>query len=81
MSREEIERIPFLRGAYEGLTKSERQIAAYIAQRPRRIMKETIPGIAAATGSSEITVSRFAKAGISRVARVETGFDGLSHCQ
>ena len=61
MSREEIERIPFLRGAYEGLTKSERQIAAYIAQRPRRIMKETIPCIAAATGSSEITVSRFCK--------------------
>ena len=43
------------------MTKSERRIAEYIAADPERLMKLTIPHIAAETDSSEITVSRFCK--------------------
>ena len=61
MSYDDVEKIPFLRGTYEGMTKSERRIAEYIAADPERLMKLTIPHIAAETDSSEITVSRFCK--------------------
>lgn len=59
---------PVLRSAYGGLTKSERRIAAYITAVPEQILEQTISDIAAATESSEITISRFCK---------KLGFNGL----
>lgn len=61
-------RFPLIRSAYHGLTKSEQRIAEYIMENADTIMEETIPRLAAHTGSSEITVSRFCK---------KLGFSGL----
>lgn len=63
-----IQKLPVLRSAYGGLTKSERRIADYIADNAIDVMEKTISEIAASTGSSEITVSRFCK---------KLGFNGL----
>ena len=61
MINENIEKIPFLRSSYPGMTKSERRIAEYMAQQPEIFLKMTISEIADETESSEITVSRFCK--------------------
>lgn len=63
-----IKKFPVLRSAYGGLTKSERRIADYMAGHATEVMEKTISDIAASTGSSEITVSRFCK---------KLGFSGL----
>lgn len=63
-----IKKLPVLRSAYGGLTKSERRIADYMAGHATEVMEKTISDIAASTGSSEITVSRFCK---------KLGFSGL----
>ena len=68
MSDQSIKKFPVLRSAYGGLTKSERRIADYITAVPERVLVQTISDIAAATESSEITVSRFCK---------KLGFSGL----
>lgn len=56
-----IQSFPVLRSAYEGLTKSERRIADYIASHVYLVMDQTGTDLANAAGSSEITVSRFCK--------------------
>lgn len=61
-------KLPILRSAYRGLTRSERRIADYIIENADKIMEQTISEIAANTESSEITVSRFCK---------KLGFSGL----
>lgn len=68
MHEERIQKFPVLRSAYGDLTKSERRIADYITAVPERVLAQTISDIAAATESSEITVSRFCK---------KLGFNGL----
>lgn len=52
---------PILRSAYGGMTKSERRIADYIVEHPEQMMEQTVADIANATGSSDITISRFCK--------------------
>ena len=68
MHEERIQKFPVLRSAYGGLTKSERRIADYITAVPECVLAQTISDIAAATESSEITVSRFCK---------KLGFNGI----
>lgn len=68
MDEKAIQQFPVLRSAYGGLTKLERRIADYIIAAPEDVMEQTISDIAAATDSSEITVSRFCK---------KLGFSGL----
>ena len=68
MDEKGIQQFPVLRSAYGGLTKSERRIADYIIAAPEAVIGQTISDIAASTGSSEITVSRFCK---------KLGFSGL----
>ena len=57
-----------LRSAYHGMTKVEKRIANYIMLNPETVMDMTIPALAQAVSSSEITVSRFCK---------KLGFNGL----
>lgn len=56
-----IQRFPILRSTYEGLTKSERRIAEYMADHPELLMDQTISDVAKSAQSSEITVSRFCR--------------------
>lgn len=66
--KDKVHQLPILRSAYGGLTRSERRIADYIMEHAEKIMEQTISELAANTGSSEITVSRFCK---------KLGFSGL----
>lgn len=54
-------KVPILANAYSGLTKGEKIIANYIMDNAATIMEQTISDLAANTGKSEITVSRFCK--------------------
>lgn len=54
-------KLPILSSAYSGLTKGEKVIADYIMENASNIMEQTISDLAANTGKSEITVSRFCK--------------------
>lgn len=54
-------RVPILTSAYSGLTKGEKVIADYIMENISTVMEQTISDLAANTGKSEITVSRFCK--------------------
>lgn len=53
--------IPVFRSVYEGLTKSEKHIAVYIAENLFQMMEQTGSELAQATDTSEMTVSRFCK--------------------
>lgn len=60
--------IPILRGSYAGMTRTEKRIVEYISAHTEKMMEQTISELAAAVGSSEITISRFCK---------KLGFSGL----
>ncbi|MDQ0204276.1 MurR/RpiR family transcriptional regulator [Pectinatus haikarae] len=68
MKKENQIQLPILRSSYDNLTKSERRIADYILANAKNFIEQTVSDIAANTGSSEITVSRFCK---------KLGFSGL----
>ena len=55
------DQFPVIRSVYQNLTKSEQRIAEYIMTHPEGMLEQTIADVAKATGSSEITVSRFCK--------------------
>ena len=60
--------LPILRGSYMHMTRTEKRIADYVSAHLREVMELTISELAAAVGSSEITISRFCK---------KLGFGGL----
>ena len=57
-----------MRGSYAHMTRMEKRIADYISAHVSTVMEQTISELAAAVGSSEITISRFCK---------KLGFSGL----
>ena len=64
------EHLPLLvmRGSYAYMTRTEKRIADYVSANMDAVMEQTISELAAAVGSSEITISRFCK---------KLGFSGL----
>ena len=60
--------LPVMRGSYAHMTRTEKRIADYISEHMGEVMEQTISELAAAVGSSEITISRFCK---------KLGFSGL----
>ena len=60
--------LPILRGSYVNMTRTEKRIADYVSAHTNEMMERTISEIAAAVGSSEITILRFCK---------KLGFSGL----
>ena len=64
------EHLPLLvmRGSYAHMTRTEKRIADYVSANMDTVMEQTISELAAAVGSSEITISRFCK---------KLGFSGL----
>ena len=57
-----------MRGSYAHMTRMEKRIADYVSAHVSTVMEQTISELAAAVGSSEITISRFCK---------KLGFSGL----
>ena len=60
--------LPVMRGSYAHMTRTEKRITDYISEHMGEVMEQTISELAAAVGSSEITISRFCK---------KLGFSGL----
>lgn len=60
--------LPVMRGSYAHMTRTEKRIADYVSAHVSEVMDQTISELAAAVGSSEITISRFCK---------KLGFSGL----
>ena len=60
--------LPVMRGSYAHMTRTEKRIADYVSAHVSEVMDQTISELAAAVGSSEITISRFCK---------KLGFGGL----
>ena len=60
--------LPVMRGSYAHMTRTEKRIADYVSAHVSEVMEQTISDLAAAVGSSEITISRFCK---------KLGFSGL----
>ena len=60
--------LPVMRGSYAHMTRTEKRIADYVSTHVGEVMDQTISELAAAVGSSEITISRFCK---------KLGFSGL----
>lgn len=68
MAARDISSFPIIRGAYPSLTRSEQRISDYIVGHADEVLSQTISDLAAATHSSEITISRYCK---------KLGFGGL----
>ena len=51
--------LPVMRGSYAHMTRTEKRIADYVSAHVSEVMDQTISELAAAVGSSEITISRF----------------------
>lgn len=68
MNAMELVPLPALRSAYNSLTRSEKQLAAYISENTQDFLQGSLPELARETGKSEVTWQRFSK---------KLGFNGV----